>query len=61
LILTYKCTNENCENYGEFDVDIPMKDIPLLTCEKCHQDVTRVYKTANVNLNFKDSYNSTRK
>ena len=49
-----------CENCGKFEIVQSMKDDPLKTCPKCKAKVKRVY-TANVNLNFNGSYNSTRK
>lgn len=54
-IYTFKCPK--C---GEFDVELNIGDNPIIYCEKCDNEVKRVYK-ANVNLSFKDSYNSSRK
>ena len=51
---TYKCSN--C---GEFNIEIDINN-NLENCPKCGRKVNRVFK-ANVSLNFKDSYNSTRK
>lgn len=54
MTYTYKCPK--C---GEFDIEQSMKDNPIEKCPTCDSEVARVYK-ANINLNFKGSYNSTR-
>ena len=61
MTFTYKCNNEECVNCGEFDIDLALKDVPLMSCPVCSQGVTRVYKPIAVELNFSGSYNSTRK
>jgi len=61
VTFTYKCKNESCDMYGEFDIDLALKNVPLRECPCCGQDVTRVYKSIGVSLSFDGSYNSTRK
>ena len=58
---TYKCENEKCENFNEFTVESNMNDKILEGCPLCGSKAIRVYKSANVVLNFSGSYNSTRK
>jgi len=57
---TYKCTNDKCENFGEFTVEANMNDKVLKLCPICRGKVNRVYKSVNVALNFEGSYNITR-
>ena len=53
---TYKCPL--C---GEFIINQGMNDKTIEICKKCGSTLGRVYKTINVGLNFKGSYNNTRK
>jgi putative FmdB family regulatory protein len=48
-----------CPNCGEFDVHLFINEERPTNCKKCGRELHRVFKT-NVNLNFKNSYNSTR-
>jgi len=52
-----------CPAHGEFSVERSIKDEPLTECPNllCKCKVVQLFKSAAVNLNFKDSYNSTRK
>jgi putative FmdB family regulatory protein len=57
---SYKCTNEECVNNETFTIALRMSEAPLKKCPLCGSEINSIFRCANVNLNFKDSYNSTR-
>lgn len=58
----YKCTNAKCENSKGFEIELPISKAPFKECRLCQSKVNTVFNSSvNVNLNFKDSYNSSRK
>jgi putative FmdB family regulatory protein len=60
MIYTYECTNDKCLN--QFTVWKGINEVSDVThCPKCAVQAKRIYNAANMNLNFKGSYNSTRK
>lgn len=61
MIYSYKCINKLCSNNAGFEVYAAMRDSNPKPCELCSSECIRVYKKVSVELNFKDSYNSTRK
>jgi len=56
----FRCLKEDCGNFKGFTVEKSIKDETLRECPICKGEIVQIFSKANVGLNFKGSFNSTR-